>query len=225
MPHCSDIVILPRLKWFEDSKDTGKDNHAWYRFDVRHSAGPIFHARDSAPVSFRVSLCAQCGAPYRPQRSDSRFCSDVCRQRAHRARLAVTKRDVPGAPAPTEVFRYVRHAEVPRFTAEGWELLPALDGTCHGEYSVLMRRVEQGESAMSKTEKPKMPATSDPAAPAPDTEFRYVGPEDVAQLVAEGWTATPAIPGSRDFAFLMQRPAPQTDPPPEEMPDGRTPAS
>jgi hypothetical protein len=26
--------------------------------------------------------------------------------------------------------------------AEGWELLPALDGTHHGEYSVLMRRVE-----------------------------------------------------------------------------------
>jgi hypothetical protein len=91
--------------------------------------------------------------------------------------------------------------------------LPALDGTHHGEYSVLMRRVEQGESAMSKTEKPKMPATSDPAAPAPDTEFRYLGEEDVAQLVAEGWTATPAIPGSRDFAFLMHRPAPQTDPP------------
>ena len=43
----------------------------------------------------------------------------------------------------SEVFRYVRHADVPRFEAEGWELLPALDGTHHGEYSVLMRRVEQ----------------------------------------------------------------------------------
>jgi len=41
-------------------------------------------------------------------------------------------------------FRYVLHADVPRFAAEGWELLPALDGTHHGEYSVLMRRVEQG---------------------------------------------------------------------------------
>ena len=40
------------------------------------------------------------------------------------------------------MFRYVRHADVPRFTAEGWELLPALDGTHHGEYSVLMRRIE-----------------------------------------------------------------------------------
>jgi hypothetical protein len=38
------------------------------------------------------------------------------------------------------VFRYVPRADVPRFTAEGWQLLPALDGTHHGEYSVLMRR-------------------------------------------------------------------------------------
>ncbi len=200
---CSDIVPIGRLKWIVGSKHNGKQNYAWYRFDARHSAGPIF-APGSAPS--RASLCGQCGKPYRPQRSDSKFCSDTCRQRAHRARPAVTKRDTHD----TE-FRYVRHEAVEQFAAEGWELLPALDGTHHGEYSVLMRRVEQGESAMSKTEKPKMPATSDPAAPAPDTEFRYVRQEDVAQLVAEGWTATPAIPGSRDFAFLMQRPAPQTD--------------
>ena len=43
MPHCSDIVVLARLKWIEGSKDTGKDNHAWYRFDARHSGGPVFH--------------------------------------------------------------------------------------------------------------------------------------------------------------------------------------
>ena len=42
-----------------------------------------------------------------------------------------------------EVFRYVRHADVHRYTAEGWELLSALDRTHHGEYAVLMRRVEQ----------------------------------------------------------------------------------
>ena len=135
MPHCSDIVILPRLKWFEDSKDSGKDNHAWYRFDVRHSAGPIFHARDSAPVSFRVSLCRQCGKPYRPQRSDSKFCSDTCRQRAHRGRLVVTKRDTPG----TE-FRYVPHESVEQFAAAGWTATEGLTGTHHGDYSVLMQR-------------------------------------------------------------------------------------
>ena len=82
------------------------------------------------------------------QRSSSRFCSPACRQRAYHKRLSVTLSVTP-APAPnapiepsdtSEVFRYVRHADVPRFTAEGWELLPALDGTHHGEYSVLMRR-------------------------------------------------------------------------------------
>ena len=41
------------------------------------------------------------------------------------------------------MFRFVRHADVPRFTAEGWELLSALAGTHHDEYSALMRRREQ----------------------------------------------------------------------------------
>ena len=44
-------------------------------------------------------------------------------------------------PAPSsELFRYIQHADVEKFTAQGWELLPALDGTHHGEYSTLMRR-------------------------------------------------------------------------------------
>ena len=69
---------------------------------------------------------------------------------AYRKRLSVTPSVTPApntAIEPSdssEVFRYVRHADVPRFAAEGWEPLPALDGTHHGEYSVLMRRVEQG---------------------------------------------------------------------------------
>ena len=108
MPSCSDIVSVGRLRWFEGTTMSGKQNYAWYRFDARHSAGPIFHAHGSAPVSSRVSLCAQCGKPYRPQRSDSRFCSDTCRQRAHRGRLAVTKRDVPAR--DTESARPTGHA-------------------------------------------------------------------------------------------------------------------
>ena len=43
LPHCSDIVVLPRVKWIEGSKHTGKDDHAWYRFDSRHRCGPVFH--------------------------------------------------------------------------------------------------------------------------------------------------------------------------------------
>jgi hypothetical protein len=128
MIHCSDIVILLRLKWFEGSKNTGKDNHAWYRFDSRHRGGPVVHNnRDCAEIvsSWRTGVCEHCHKLYTPQRSSSRFCSQTCRQRAHRRWPSVTV-----APSDlSEMFRYVRHADVPRFTAEGWELLPALDGT------------------------------------------------------------------------------------------------
>jgi hypothetical protein len=97
-------------------------------------------------------VCEQCRKSYEPQRSSSRFCSQACKQNAYRKRRSVTS-NVTAAAAPntpigpsdsSEVFRYVRHADVPRFTAKGWEMLPALDGTHHGEYSALMRRrIEQ----------------------------------------------------------------------------------
>jgi hypothetical protein len=45
MAQCSDIVSIGRLKWFEGSKHTGKDNCAWYRFDADHDTGPRFHER------------------------------------------------------------------------------------------------------------------------------------------------------------------------------------
>jgi hypothetical protein len=93
MSSCSDIVSVGRLRWIEGTTMSGKQNFAWYRFDTRHLAGPIFHAHGSVPVSSRASLCGQCGKPYRPQRSSSKFCSDTCRQRAHRSALSVTKRD------------------------------------------------------------------------------------------------------------------------------------
>jgi hypothetical protein len=91
MPMCTDIVSVGRLRWFEGTSMCGKQNFAWQRFDARHSAGPIFYAHGSMPVSSRISLCSQCSKTYRPQRSDSKFCSDTCRQRAHRGRLAVTQ--------------------------------------------------------------------------------------------------------------------------------------
>ena len=152
IPHCSDIVTIGRLKWIEDSKHTGKDNHAWYRFDIRHKSGPVFHGRNQSEVipSLRARVCEQCRKPYEPQRSNSRFCSQACKQQAYRKRLSVTSSVTPASDTPveasdcSEVFRYVRKADVQRFTAEGWELLPALDGTHHDEYSALMRRrVEQ----------------------------------------------------------------------------------
>lgn len=105
--------------------------------------------------NFKRRICEQCGKAYEQwQRSSSRFCSPACKQQAYRKRLIVTPSVTALSVTPSvtpaasdtvgEEFRYVRHADVERFAAEGWEPLPALDGTHHGEYSVLMRRVEQG---------------------------------------------------------------------------------
>jgi hypothetical protein len=90
MPCCSDIVSVGRLRWIEGTTMSGKQNFAWYRFETRHRAGPIFHACGSEPGESRGRVCAQCGRPYRSYRSDSKVCSDACRQRAYRERLSVT---------------------------------------------------------------------------------------------------------------------------------------
>ncbi len=146
LPHCSDIVSIGRVKWIEGSKYTGKDNAAWYRFHIRHTAGPVFHGRDNVIPIRRAGICEQCRRAYEPRRASSRFCSQACKQQAYRNRLSVTPNVtafsvMPTVTAPSsELLRYVQHADVLQFTAEGWEPLPALDGTHHGEYSVLMRR-------------------------------------------------------------------------------------
>jgi hypothetical protein len=127
------------VKWIEGSKHTGKDNSAWYRFDARHTSGPVFHGRDRAEIPVLRKICEQCGKAYDPERSSSRFCSPACKQGAYRKRISVTL-SVTGS---SGVFRYVRREDVARFEAEGWEYLPALDGTHHGEYSALMRRRER----------------------------------------------------------------------------------
>ena len=33
LKRCTDIVIIGRIKWIKNSKFTGKENYAWYRFD------------------------------------------------------------------------------------------------------------------------------------------------------------------------------------------------
>jgi hypothetical protein len=47
LEHCSDIVAIGRLRWMEESQQTGKDNCSWYRFDINHNGGPRFHGRQS----------------------------------------------------------------------------------------------------------------------------------------------------------------------------------
>ena len=92
IPMCSDIVPVGRVKWIEDSEWGSIDNFAWYRFDIRHTAGPIFHPRGAVPARpSRIALCGQCGKPYQPQRANSLVCSNACRQRAYRRRLNVTQ--------------------------------------------------------------------------------------------------------------------------------------
>ena len=89
LPSCSDIVVVGRLRLIEGTKHAGKENFGWFRFTANHASGPILHPRVSPSRPSRS--CGQCGASYRPQRADSRFCSDTCRQRAHRARITVTQ--------------------------------------------------------------------------------------------------------------------------------------
>ena len=43
LPHCSDIVVVGRVKWFPDTDNGGKDNYSWYRFDANHRGGTAIH--------------------------------------------------------------------------------------------------------------------------------------------------------------------------------------
>jgi hypothetical protein len=96
LSYCSDIVTIGRVKWIEGSKHTGKDNHAWFRFDARHKGVTAIHRRNQGPGIHtpRSRICEQCRKAYQPLRSSSRFCSGTCRQHAHRKRLlSVTPAD------------------------------------------------------------------------------------------------------------------------------------
>jgi hypothetical protein len=151
--HCSDIVPIGRVKWIADSAFSGGyENSCWYRFDARHTNGPVFRSRGEM-ISARRRACDQCGRAYEIQRSDSRTCSDACRQRLHRSAVSVT----PSVTSEGE-FRYVRHADVPKFMAKGWELLNALDGTHHGYYSALMRRALTPLKRLGLDDSPNQPA-------------------------------------------------------------------
>jgi hypothetical protein len=47
LDQCSHIVSVGRVKWIEDSKFTGKDNAAWYRFHDQHVGGPRFYPKEA----------------------------------------------------------------------------------------------------------------------------------------------------------------------------------
>jgi hypothetical protein len=83
MAQCTTLVRAGRACWFGGS---GFDYVTWFRFDPNHGAGPVFVNGDP-----RGSMaCQQCGVSFMASRSDQRFCSAGCKQRAYRERIAVT---------------------------------------------------------------------------------------------------------------------------------------
>lgn len=45
MKYCVKVVSIGRVKWFPDSKHTGKDNCCWYLFDKNHTGATEFVGR------------------------------------------------------------------------------------------------------------------------------------------------------------------------------------
>lgn len=43
LKYCQKIVSVGRVQWIEGSKNTGKDNAAWYLFDRQHIGNPVFY--------------------------------------------------------------------------------------------------------------------------------------------------------------------------------------
>jgi hypothetical protein len=48
---CTDIIVIGRVKWIQDSKHNGGfENSSWYKFDVEHCGGPVLRNDRSSPV-------------------------------------------------------------------------------------------------------------------------------------------------------------------------------
>ena len=79
LPCCSDIVAIGRVKWIEGSKHTGKDNCAWYRFDVGTRLARLPRARrdDFTPSthSESASIAARPTSRSDPVRGSVRRCA------------------------------------------------------------------------------------------------------------------------------------------------------
>jgi hypothetical protein len=43
--YCTDIVAIGRLKWIENTTMSGKDDNAWFRFDINKQGSTKFHGR------------------------------------------------------------------------------------------------------------------------------------------------------------------------------------
>lgn len=54
MDMCRDIIALPRLKWFPDSKAQGMQDSVWLHFDGSHRGGPHFHPRATSSADAKT---------------------------------------------------------------------------------------------------------------------------------------------------------------------------
>ena len=145
-------ALAERLQDMHDANFTGEkasqsQDHAWFVLD-RNYCGPstivpvsINDPTARMPWQHTAPLCGQCGRGYQPQRSVRGSARQTCRQRAHYRKQLSVRLSVRTEPASSQKsFATSGMMTFERFTAEGWELLPALNGTHHGEYSALMRR-------------------------------------------------------------------------------------
>ena len=50
LKHCVKILSTPRLKWIEGTDQAGKDNCAWYLFDINHESYPTMFGRSDCGI-------------------------------------------------------------------------------------------------------------------------------------------------------------------------------
>jgi hypothetical protein len=91
LPHCSDMVVAGRDRWLQNG-GTGTTALAWFRFDRMHTSGPVVHHGTAFLPRVANQCCHTCGGVFRPTRADTQYCSSACKQKAYRAKLAVTER-------------------------------------------------------------------------------------------------------------------------------------
>ena len=63
--------------------------------------------RHTRAVTNRYAICAACQRKFKPKRSDARYCSDACRQAAHRARAKEDELEVEIRRARVRYWRLV----------------------------------------------------------------------------------------------------------------------
>ena len=91
LQHCSDIIPVKKITWFEGTTDTEKRSHCWYRFDLKHTTGPKLLPWDDTRKAVTSRRCKQCNKKFEPPLLSARFCSSACRQLSWREKIDGTE--------------------------------------------------------------------------------------------------------------------------------------